>query len=136
VEYLMTLELSFVTLPDDLPPLFTELRHDPDTATVRMIVSGDVDALTVPELRTAFVDAARLYQPSRIEGDCRGVTFLDSVGIRTLLQCRADAGHVDCDITLINTPPIVYRVLEITGLLDHFRVKEPYQPDGSQGARP
>ena len=36
------------------------------------------------------------------------------------MLCQADARQVDCHLIPVNTRGIVYRVLETTGLLDHF----------------
>jgi anti-anti-sigma factor len=57
--------------------------------------------------------------------DLHGVSFLDSAGIHALVLCQADAQHVDCQITLTNPQPVVYRVLQVTGLLGHFGLAEP-----------
>ena len=57
--------------------------------------------------------------------DLHGVTFLDAAGIRALVLCQADARQVDCQITLTQPQPVVYRVLEITGLLAHFGLTTP-----------
>ena len=100
-----------------------DVRYDPGTATARMALVGEVDAVTAGQLQNGFIEAVRQHQPSRIDVDCEGVTFLDSAGIRTLVLCQADARQVDCHIILVNTSRAVYRVLEITGLLDHFGVK-------------
>ena len=45
---------------------------------------------------------------------------MDSAGIRALLFCQADARQVDCQIRLTNPHPMVYPVLQITELLEHF----------------
>jgi anti-sigma B factor antagonist len=83
------------------------------------------DALTVGRLQKAVVDVLRRQRPSCIEMDLHGVTFLDSVGIRALVHCQSDARQVDCRITLTNPQPVVYRVLQITGLLEHFGLTTP-----------
>jgi anti-anti-sigma factor len=52
--------------------------------------------------------------------ELHAVTFLDSAGIRALLMCHSDAEKAGCQLGLTRTPPRVYEVLNITGLLDHF----------------
>jgi anti-anti-sigma factor len=97
-----------------------DLLIDADTAPPAMIVSGDLDAVNADLLRTAVADVLRRHRPEHIDMDMHGVTFLDSAGIRALLLCQSDAQRADCRITLTRPCPGVYRVLEVTGLLDHF----------------
>jgi anti-anti-sigma factor len=93
-----------------------------DTATWRVAVAGEVDDITSTQLHKAVVDVLRHHRPRRIEMDLRQVAFLDSVGIRTLLMCHSDAEQVNCQLRITDASPMVYRVLEITSLLDHLRV--------------
>jgi anti-anti-sigma factor len=85
-----------------------------------MSVSGELDALSADLLRTAVADVLRRHRPERIDMDLHGVTFLDSAGIRALLLCQSDAQRAGSRVTLSRARPGVHRVLEITGLLDHF----------------
>ena len=91
-----------------------------DTEPPRIIVSGEVDADNAGHLERAVTDLVRRHRPERIELDLRKVTFLDSSGIRVLVQCHAEAQQADCDIVLAGTSAAVYRVLDITGLVEHF----------------
>jgi anti-anti-sigma factor len=127
----MYTERLFDSPPKGQPSLLVDLDCS-DTEPPRMLVFGEVDALTVGQLQKAIVDVLRRQRPSCIELDLHGVTFLDSVGIRALVGCQADARQVDCQITLTNPQPMVYRVLQITGLLDHFGVAEPPPADKPQ----
>jgi anti-anti-sigma factor len=85
----------------------------------------DVSAPTVHEMISDVLSR----RASRIEIDLSGVTFLDSAGIRMLLMCHADAARADCELALVDPHPRVYRVLQITGLLDHFHLTP--EPAGS-----
>jgi anti-anti-sigma factor len=93
-----------------------------DTETWRVALAGEVDAITGTQLHEAVVDVLRHHCPRRIEMDLRKVAFLDSVGIMTLLSCHSDAEQVNCQLRITDASPMVHRVLEITCLLDHFRV--------------
>jgi anti-anti-sigma factor len=96
-----------------------------DNEPPRIFVFGEVDALTAGQLQKAVVEVLRDRRPRCIEMDLHGVSFLDAAGIRALLLCQADAQRVDCQIMLTEPQPVVYRVLQITRLLEHFRLTEP-----------
>jgi anti-anti-sigma factor len=101
-----------------------------------MFVFGEVDALSAGQLHEAVVDVLRDQRPSCIEMDVHGVTFLDSDGIRALVLCHADAQQMNCEIRLAKLQPAVYRVLQITGLLEHFGLTEPPPADKPQALAP
>jgi anti-anti-sigma factor len=122
-------EQLFEFRPWDQPSLLVDVQCT-DTDTPRMLVFGELDAVDADRLQTAVVDVLRQHRPSRIELDLHGVTFLDSAGIRALLLCQADARQVDCQIRLTNPHPMVYRVLQITGLLEHFGLPVPQSSNG------
>ena len=106
------------------PTLLVDLQRS-DSEPPRMLVFGELDALTAGPLQKAVVDLLREQRPNCIQLDLHGVGFLDSAGIRALLLCQADAQQVDCQIRLTKPQPAVYRVLQITGLLDHLGLTEP-----------
>ncbi|WP_161952638.1 STAS domain-containing protein [Actinoplanes sp. TFC3] len=104
--------------------MLVDVNHHSETARTRMTVSGEVDSVTADQLEKAFLDAVRHHQPSHVEVNIEGVTYLDSTGIRALVLCQAGARAAGCRLILVKTPPAVYRVLETTSLLDHFGVHE------------
>ena len=124
----MDFDLSFDAQPGNQPTLLVDL-HCSDTDPPRMFVFGEVDALSAGHLHQAVVDVLREQRPRRIEMDLHGVSFLDSAGIHALGLCQADARQVDCRITLTKPQPMVYRVLQVTGLLEHFGLTEPPPAD-------
>jgi anti-sigma B factor antagonist len=124
----MDFDLTFDAQPGDQPSLLVDL-HGSDTDSPRMLVFGEVDALSAAHLHKAVGDVLRDQRPRRIEMDLHGVSFLDSAGIHALVRCQADAQQVDCRITLSKPQPVVYRVLQVTGLLEHFGLTEPPPTD-------
>jgi anti-anti-sigma factor len=52
--------------------------------------------------------------------DLRGLTFLDSSGLRLLVNARGHAMETGTTFSLIDGAPEVCRVLDITGLRPHF----------------
>jgi len=117
-------DLSSDAQPANQPSLLVDL-HCSDTEFPRMFVFGEVDDLTAGQLHTAVGDVLRDQRPRRIEMDLHGVSFLDSAGIHALVLCQADAQQVDCQITLTRPQRLVYRVLQVTGLLEHFGLTTP-----------
>jgi anti-anti-sigma factor len=105
----------------DLSALLVEVDRSEETLVRRITVAGELDALSAAELHKAVIDVLR-RQPHRLEINLRGVTFLDSAGIRALVSCHCDAQQLNCRLTVTDPHPIAYRVLQITGLLDHFGV--------------
>ena len=91
-----------------------------DAQTVRIAVTGELDALGARPLQQAILDALRRHRPQYITIDLTGVTFLDTAGINTLIRGLADARQLDCQLRLSNPRPLVYRVLHIVGLLTPF----------------
>jgi anti-anti-sigma factor len=114
----------FDTKQDHQSALIIGIDRRGDTPTQRITVAGDVDAVSAGDLHQAVIGVLRRQPPERIEIDLHRVTFLDSAGIRALLLCHRDAQSVDCRLTLTDPPPMAYRVLQITGLLDHFGLAE------------
>jgi len=88
---------------------------DPTAPVIRL--SGELDLASVEATRAGiepYLDAAT----EQITLDLEKLTFMDSSGIALLVQISNRVGRV----SLINVTPIVHRVLEITGLLEHFGV--------------
>jgi anti-anti-sigma factor len=107
-----------------------------DTDATQVILSGEVDALSADLLTETVADILSRRRPRRVEIDLDGVTFLDSAGIKAMLRCHADAQQADCRLALTAPRAMVYRVLEITGLLEHFGVQAIQLSGGSRQAWP
>jgi anti-anti-sigma factor len=116
----MYAEFGIGTTQQDRSPLIVSIDRTDGTQVQRITVAGEMDALSVTELHEAVTHVLHQQRPGRIEMNLRAVSFLDSVGIRTLLQCHTDATRVGCQLELIDPHPMVHRVLQITGLLNHF----------------
>jgi anti-anti-sigma factor len=91
------------------------IRIDRADETAVVVLEGELDIATTPgaeeELRRVELNGARV-----IVLDLRGLTFMDSTGLRLLVSADArarDAGH---RLVVVRGPEAVHRVLEITGL--------------------
>ncbi len=82
-------------------------------------LAGDLDMLSGPELVEAFAslpkDGAANGQPKL---DLSGVTFLDSSGLRAIMEI-AGRTNGDGPLVLEGLSPTVLRVFEITNLSRH-----------------
>jgi anti-anti-sigma factor len=54
---------------------------------LRVVVRGELDIATAPRLEAVLADSSA----SSLRVDLRGLTFMDSTGVRTLLQATEDA---------------------------------------------
>jgi anti-anti-sigma factor len=130
----MHTERSLDAQPEDHFSALVDLSGSTATDGPRVVVSGEVDALSADRLQEAVGDVLSDHRPRRIEIDFDGVTFVDSAGIRALVMCHAGAQQMDCRLTLTNPRRAVYRVLQITGLLEHLGVTKPPPTDGRRPA--
>jgi anti-anti-sigma factor len=81
-------------------------------------VSGEVDMDSYGRLEAAIQDALAEPDVTTLLVDLDRVTFLDSSGIRTLLNGHTGAGERGVAFRVVNPTDIVRRVLDITGVLD------------------
>jgi anti-sigma B factor antagonist len=85
-----------------------------------VVVVGDVDALTAPQVVKA-VDTALAQQPRFLVVDLSGVDFLASAGLSALVDGHRKAGEGG-RFRVVAAGPATRRVLELTGLTDQLAV--------------
>ncbi len=88
-----------------------------DSQTVAM-VTGEVDADNCTEFGESLLDTPS--ESDALVVDASGLTFIDSSGISELLRVRDAVAERGQRFELRHPSPAIRRVLEITGLLDHF----------------
>lgn len=81
---------------------------------VLVSLGGEFDLHAAPSLDGAL----RPLSARRVEIDCSGVTFIDSSGLNVLLGQVKRSRQSGGQVSIIHVPPLVLRVLEITGLMD------------------
>ncbi len=82
--------------------------------TVRLALRGELDLATAPALEAALTEAgadARL-----VVLDLRELSFLDSTGLRTVLQADARARSDGHDLLVVRGPHAVHRVFTLAGV--------------------
>jgi anti-sigma B factor antagonist len=91
--------------------------------------TGQVDLATAPEL-AAVLAQARRDRPFEIVVDLTAVDFLDSAGVRVLVEAARQAAELGVELSVRGAGGWVARVLEITGV-DRFVRIVPSEPAGS-----
>jgi anti-sigma B factor antagonist len=98
----------------DRPLVEVSLTRE-DAAAPVISLAGELDLASV-EATKSGIESYLATRPNRVTFDLEKLTFMDSSGIALLVEVANDVGKV----TLIHVTPIVYRILEASGLLEHF----------------
>jgi anti-sigma B factor antagonist len=88
-------------------------EHDHEHGA-RLVVCGDLDLATVPELQTAF-ERLLSADPAKVSLDLRGLTFADSSGVRLLIELTDRAREGSCELEIVRPPAEAYTVFRISG---------------------
>ena len=102
-------------------------RDGQDLARVRLIGEMDMEEQRYADLVTDGVIASK---PATVELDLSELRFLDSSGMRALLQARKVAQELGVRLVLDDPQPTVRKVLEITLTANRFEVRT----KGEQGS--
>ena len=87
---------------------------------VVVAVAGEVDLAAADRLRE---ELDRQIVPGRtIAVDCTGITFIDSTGLRTLIEALHKSGDVGARFRLAAVPDQVTRVLDLAGITGLFTI--------------
>jgi len=113
-------------------PASTELESfridvHPEDETVRVAPVGELDLATVTLLRE-HLDELPKPECRSVVLDLRGVTFIDASALHLIVSRNAHARESGIDFAIIQGPPAVRRVFDITGLLDWL----PFRPVGAE----
>ena len=90
---------------------------------VRLSLYGELDIAAAGTL-DAELEQIESEAPPHILLDLRGLTFLDSTGLRSLIAADARAREQGRRLTLVRGPSVVQRVFEITGLEGRLEIVE------------
>src|SRR4051812_9184262 len=78
--------------------------------------AGDVDSATCEALWEEI--SAQLAPSSVVALDCAGITFIDSMGLKSLMRARRHAAEQHATFVLAGSNACLDRVLELTGTTD------------------
>jgi anti-sigma B factor antagonist len=96
----------------------------PERCGALVAVSGDLDMASGDLL----IDRVRSVFKTEVEHVClnlAGLSFIDSSGLQALIVLRNEARGRGVPFTLIEVPPNVQRVIDLTGLADVFDWSSP-----------
>ena len=102
---------AFTGMPFDHDPFHCEVQPERERARVRPI--GEIDMATVPvvEAHLSELKAAGFQQ---LLLDLRAVSFLDSTGLRMILEWDAQSRADGFAFSLVAGPPNVQRLFDLT----------------------
>ena len=80
-------------------------------------VAGEIDAHSAPALAAAM---AELPDVSQVVADFCEVTFMDSSGLRVLVDAAMSATNAGKSFAIANPQAAIRRVVEISGLSGHL----------------
>ena len=93
----------------------------------RIFVHGELDVATAPELR-ADLQLAISDHVSHVLIDCSDLTFIDSSGIRVLVEAHQALELQGRHMLIMNVGPGPGRVFEVLGLTDLLRYQRRLTP--------
>jgi anti-sigma B factor antagonist len=91
-------------------------EHGPDTRIVT--VTGELDALTAPALAAVLTETVAAAQAVVVNLD--GVQYLASAGLQVLIEADQLAAEQGGNLWLVCHSPGANRVLDGSGLREHF----------------
>ena len=83
-------------------------------------LEGEIDLASVPEIEDRIAAAER-ENPDQLVIDVRGITFMDSSGLRVLLAAHHRAREAGREFALVRGSEAVDRLLKVTGLAGRLR---------------
>jgi|SRR5436309_10950596 len=92
---------------------------------VLVVLRGEVDYATAPDLRVALSAALNEHQPRVLGVDLSGVSVLDSTGIGTLVVAYRITRDLGVRFEVRNPSPFVARLFHIVGVAELFGTEVP-----------
>jgi [CysO sulfur-carrier protein]-thiocarboxylate-dependent cysteine synthase len=86
-----------------------------------LVLEGELDFAHLDTARKALLDLG-LTRLARLALDMRGITFMDSSGVRLVLQAMHRADDCGAEFALIRGPQLVQHVLSLVGLTEQLRI--------------
>ena len=110
-----------------------DCRTSVEPAGVRLAMTGELDLASAARVES---DLERIERdnPERIVLDLRGLTFMDSTGLRLIAGADTRAREAGREVIVIQGPEAVRRVFSITRLDERLHIVEDDDPSAASGA--
>ncbi|MFE3448807.1 STAS domain-containing protein [Nonomuraea sp. NPDC059194] len=102
-----------------MPSLMLTCRHRPGVALIS--VTGEIDTTTSGQL-DAYIQQARRQPGDHLVFDLAEMPFMDSTGLRVLLNTYTFTSRHGGTVRLVALQPAPSRILQITGVDSHLPV--------------
>ncbi|GIH15638.1 STAS domain-containing protein [Rugosimonospora africana] len=89
-----------------------------NTSEVTVVVNGELDMSGAARLRETFTSLLNGGKTRAVGLDLRGLSFIDSTGIGTLVVAQRICAEVGVRMQLIGVSPFAARVLSVTGVME------------------
>jgi anti-sigma B factor antagonist len=96
-------------------------RVDEGTIVVRL--TGEIDTSTAPVFEAELQALIFTGAPRELVLDFGGVEFMDSSGIRVIIDTQRRLREQDAVLVIESASPITRQVLEVTGLTSHLELR-------------
>jgi anti-sigma B factor antagonist len=96
----------------------------PERDAVRVAPRGEIDLASVPQVESRLREV-REAGFERVVLDLRGVSFLDSSGLRMILAWDHQSRRDGLEFRVLRGPAVVQRVFEVTGVSDRVPFAAP-----------
>ena len=103
-------------------PLEIEEHHDPE-GVVRVLLRGELDVGSAERLEGRLRELAATTEQVVI--DLRGLTFMDSTGVRIVWEMSTAAAQDGWNLALIQGPTAIRSVFEMSGLITRLPFVDP-----------
>ena len=100
-----------------------DVRSTEEGGAVRLAFTGELDLASAGRVEEELERAERA-KPEHIVLDLRGLTFMDSTGLRLITSADTRARQSRRRLTIIQGPDAVRRVFEITRLDERLDIVE------------
>ncbi|HEV2998965.1 MAG TPA: STAS domain-containing protein [Solirubrobacteraceae bacterium] len=100
-------------------PFHIDAERSGDAAVLRL--RGELDVASASRLEQALADVTQ-DAPRIVVVDLGGVEFMDSTGLRVVLSANERAQEAAQEFALVEGPPQVQRLLELTRARERLRI--------------
>ena len=106
------------------PPGRLIVTSEQNAGTAQLALEGELDLASAAQVEEEL-GALQAARPQRIVVDLSGLAFIDSTGLRTLIQADQRAREAGSEMILLPGDESIQRVFELTGALDVLRFEAP-----------